>query len=41
VPFGMIVYWALSHGFRLQAYHETLTLLADEWEKRSGSASAE
>jgi PST family polysaccharide transporter len=34
VPFGMIVYWGLAHGFGLQAYHEALDLLLKEWEKR-------
>lgn len=35
VPFGMVVYWGLAHGFGLQAYHETLDLLLEEWTKRT------
>lgn len=41
VPFGMIVYWGLAHGFGLQAYHESLDLLLEEWEKRVRSDTAE
>lgn len=38
IPVGAFVYWLTAHLFRLQAYHETLSLLAEEWARRQSSA---
>lgn len=41
VPFGMAAYWGLSHGFGLQAYHEMIELLLEEWTRRTTSNPSE
>jgi len=40
VPAGVVVYWALVHTFDVQAYRETLDLLAEQWEKRMHTAAS-
>jgi PST family polysaccharide transporter len=39
VPFGIAVYWGLIHGLDLQGYRETLDLLVEQWNKRTGAAT--
>ncbi|MCS4034707.1 PST family polysaccharide transporter [Salinibacter ruber] len=41
VPTGVVVYWGLVHSFGVQAYRETLSLLAEQWTQRVQSAPVE
>ncbi|WP_103027262.1 MOP flippase family protein [Salinibacter altiplanensis] len=41
VPTGMVLYWALVHTFDVQAYRQTLGLLAEQWRKRMQTTASQ